>query len=181
MNRYQQILDDFQVYFTKLIHKLAEERNIPSSEVEILMKSPAFYFVAIAPFVCDADYAEMFAYANCSILITASKIPEIFNAKPEISVEKRAILVLENMANYVKNKKAYKWFQNALIAVSISDHLKDVENDRKVNKYNPFKDESTKIKYDKIHKSLVNDLLKTNPDANNLKSSLLADGGFWKA
>lgn len=169
------------MYFSKLIHKLAEERNMPSSDVEILMKSPAFYFVAIAPFVCDADYAEMFAYANCSILMTASKNTEIFNARPEISIETRAKLILENMANYVKNKKAYKWFQNALVAVSISDHLKDFENDRRIGKYNPLKDENTKIKYEKIHKSLVNDLLKTNPDKVNLNPSLLADGGFWAA
>ncbi|MFN3411178.1 MAG: hypothetical protein ACK4YF_03360 [Exilispira sp.] len=177
----EDIIDNFEPFFVKVLSDLAKERNIEADKFERLRKSDALKIVTLAPFIAKADYAMMFAYANLSILLTAANFPEIFNADENISLETRATLVLENIKDFVKDKKAFDVCKKALIAISYKDHLNDIENDRKMGKYNPLFEEKNRIKYAKKFNKI---LKKIQKDVRLLKiidlnSLALNNPGFW--
>lgn len=181
MKKHEQIIDNFEPFFIKVLSDLSKERNIEIEKFEKLKKSDALKIVVLAPFLANADYAMMFAYANLSILLTAANFTEIFNANENISLETRATLVLENLRPFVKDKKAYDICKKALIAISYKDHLHDIENDRKMGKYNPLFKEKIRIKYDKKFNKIIKEIQKDLRlskiiDLNNL---VLNNPGFW--
>ncbi|GEM_PF-1832900 len=181
MNRYDDILENQQMYFVKILSELSKERNIPVEKYEKLKKSDALKLVVLAPFLADADYAQMFAYANLSILLTAGNFPSIFNPQKDISLETRATLVLENLNRFAKNKKALQLCKKTLIAISYKDHLHDFEDDKKQGKFNPLLEGKNKEKYEKLFKSIVKEIEKDQNiykiiDINNLKGN---QPGFW--
>lgn len=181
MTRYEDIIEHFETYFVKVLSDICKERNYDIEKFEKLKKSDALKVVVLAPFYADADYAEMFAYANLSVLLTAASFPKVFVAHENISLEKRATLTLENIKPHAKNKKALKLCQKALIAISYKDHLHDLEKDAKEGKYNPLSDNKKRIKYDKLFNKILKELSKNKIfiqilDLNNLKSN---NPGFW--
>ncbi len=181
MKRYEEILENFEPYYVKVLSDLAKERNIPVEKFEKLKKSDALKIAVLAPFLADADYAHMFAYANLSILLTAANFPQIFNSSEEISLETRAVLVLENITKYAKDKKALDLCKKALIAISYKDHLHDFESDKKKGKFNPLAIGKDKEKYEKMFKSIINKLEKNEIifrtiDMQSLKGNV---PGFW--
>ncbi|HPC39151.1 MAG TPA: hypothetical protein PLF21_07545 [Exilispira sp.] len=181
MKKYEDILENFELFYVKVLSELAKERNLSVERFEKLKKSDALKVVVLAPFLAEADYAEMFAYANLSILLTAANFPEVFKPTKDISLETRATLILENLKPFVKNKKGFNACKKALIAISYKDHLHDLENDRKIGKYNPLFDEKIKKKFEKTFNSMLKDIEKEpfllkNIDLQNLKSN---NPGFW--
>lgn len=179
MNRYDNILDSFEVYFTKVLSDIGKERSLSFEDVERLKKSPAFRLVVLAPFICDCDYAEMFAYANTSTLITAGKHPEVFNPTKDISIETRATLIIENLRNYAKDKKVYKCCQQALILISIADHKKDLDDDKRINKFNPLFDESIRKKYETLSSKLCKELSRCKKLTDLISIEFILSDGFW--
>ena len=181
MEKYVDIIENFEPYFVKVLTEVAKERNLSADRFEKIKKSDALKVVVMAPFLAQADYAEMFAYANLSILLTAANFPNIFNPTPDISLETRATMILQNIKPFAKDKKALKMCEKALIAISYKDHLHDIEKDRKEGKFNPLSEEKNKIKYEKLFNSIFFELekyriLSDNLDMNNLKSN---NPGFW--
>ena len=179
MSRYENVLSNFDVYFAKVLSDIGKERSLPFEDVERLKESPAFRLVVLTPFICDCDYAEMFAYANASTLITAGKHPEVFNPTKDISIETRATLILENLKNFVKDRKSYKCCQKALIVASIADHKKDLLNDKKINKFNPLSDEINNKKYEAMLSKLCKELLSCKKLTDIISVDFLKSDGFW--
>ncbi|NMC67095.1 MAG: hypothetical protein GYA61_02610 [Spirochaetales bacterium] len=181
MNKYSEIVENFGPFFVKVLSELAKERNLSSDRFEKLKKSDALKVVVLAPFLAQAEYAEMFAYANLSILLTAANFPQIFNPTKDISLETRATMVLQNIKPFAKDKKALKICEKALIAISYKDHLHDIDKDKKESKFNPLFEEKNKIKYEKLFNSIFAELekyktLSKHLDMSNLKGN---NPGFW--
>jgi hypothetical protein len=181
MSRYENVLSNFDVYFAKVLSDIGKERSLSFEDVERLKESPAFRLVVLTPFISDCDYAEMFAYANASTLITAGKHPEVFNPTKDISIETRATLIVENLKPFVKNKKNYNLCKKALVAVSIVDHQEDIEADKKEGKFNPLFDIKSKEKYNKKLPSIFNELEKDKTITKFVSVDLIKSDGFWSA
>jgi len=181
MSRYESIIENFEPYFVKVLSDIAKERNLSVEKFEKLKKSDALKITVLAPFLADADYAEMFAYANLSVLLTAANFPSVFNPREDISLETRATLVLENINKFAKNKKALELCKKALIAISYKDHVHDFDNDKKEGKYNPLLVGKNKIKYEKMFKSIFNELEKDEKISKiiDMQSLSINKPGFW--
>lgn len=181
MKRYDYIFENFEPFYIKALSDISRERNIDVEKFEKLKKSDTLRLVALTPFLADADYAEMFAYANLSVLLTAANFPEIFKATESLCLETRATLILENIRHFVKNRKIFKLCQKALIAISYKDHLHDIENDKKIGKYNPLNSDKKMKKYEKLFKKIFKELDKETKINTiiDLKNLFINNPGFW--
>lgn len=149
--------------------------NLSESWKEKIKKNKVAKLISALPFIVKSKTPERYSYMNFGGYLIALKNEKISCQKKGESIEDRIKPILNFNGG---NKMLIERAKNLLILLSLEDHNRDIEIDKKNGKYNPIAEGD--INYEEEKKYLIGEIKKIeSKQMDEIVSPEEAVRAFW--
>lgn len=159
----------------EMVETILKNFNIEESRKQNLKENKVAKLIAMLPYIVKSNYPERYSYANFIVYVFAVLNKHIFLQKKGESIESRIKAILNFDGGDSKLIERAKYL---LSLISLEDHKKDIDIDKKEGKYNPISEGD--IDYETNKKYYMEKISKIeSPEMDSIIKPEEAVNSFW--